>query len=291
MFTLAQLTIFVAVAEELHFTRAAERLNMTQPPLSRQIQLLETDLGVQLLDRNNRTVRLTPAGRAFLTEARRILHQSEHAALAVRRVSTGEAGAIAVGFTAASAYSALGSLLETSRVALPGVEILLRELVTRDQLKALGEGSLDLGLARPSATGPDLVSRPAVREGLVAALPAGHPLAADAGPMRIEDFAGEDFLMYSPIEARYFHELLVSVFRFAGVRPVFTQYLTQVHSMLALVNGGWGIALVPEGAVRMRYGGIVFRPVDLPDPQPVELNYVWRESNDNPALKALLRHL
>ncbi|MEV5177629.1 LysR substrate-binding domain-containing protein [Streptomyces flaveolus] len=291
MFTLAQLTSFVAVAEELHFTRAAERLNMTQPPLSRQIQLLETDLGVQLLDRTNRTVRLTPAGRAFLTEARRILHQSEHAALAVRRVSTGEAGAIAVGFTAASAYSALGSLLQTSQVALPGVEILLRELVTRDQLKALGEGSLDLGLARPSATGPDLVSRPAVREGLVAALPAGHPLAADTRPMRIEDFTGEDFLMYSPIEARYFHELLVSVFRSAGVRPVFTQYLTQVHSMLALVNGGWGIALVPEGAVRMRYGGIVFRPVDLPDPQPVELNYVWRESNDNPALKALLRHL
>ncbi|MFJ8082410.1 LysR substrate-binding domain-containing protein [Streptomyces sp. NPDC096205] len=291
MFTLAQLTSFVAVAEELHFTRAAERLNMTQPPLSRQIQLLENDLGVQLLDRTNRTVRLTPAGRAFLTEARRILHQSEHATLAVRRVSTGETGAIAVGFTAASAYSALGSLLETAQAALPGVEILLQELVTRDQLKALGEGSLDLGLVRPSATGPDLVSRPAVREGLVAALPAGHRLAAGAEPMRVEDLTGEDFLMYSPIEARYFHELLVSVFRSARAQPVFTQYLTQVHSMLALVNGGWGIALVPEGAVRMRYGGIVFRPVDLPEPQPVALDYVWREGNDNPALKALLRHL
>jgi DNA-binding transcriptional LysR family regulator len=291
MFTLAQLTSFVAVAEELHFTRAAERLNMTQPPLSRQIQLLENDLGVQLLDRTNRTVRLTPAGRTFLTEARRILHQSEHATLAVRRVSTGEAGAIAVGFTAASAYSALGSLLETAQAALPGVEILLQELVTRDQLKALGEGSLDLGLARPSATGPDLVSRPAVREGLVAALPAGHRLAAGTGPMHVEDLTGEDFLMYSPIEARYFHELLVSVFRSAGAQPVFTQYLTQVHSMLALVNGGWGIAFVPEGAVRMRYGGIVFRPVDLPEPQPVELDYVWREGNDNPALMALLRHL
>ncbi|MEV7691578.1 LysR substrate-binding domain-containing protein [Streptomyces bungoensis] len=291
MFTLAQLTSFVAVAEELHFTRAAERLNMTQPPLSRQIQLLENDLGVQLLDRTNRTVRLTPAGRTFLTEARRILNQSEHAALAVHRVSTGETGAIAVGFTAASAYSALGSLLETAQAALPGVEILLQELVTRDQLEALGDGSLDLGLARPSATGPDLVSRPAVREGLVAALPAGHRLAAGTGPMHVEDLTGEDFLMYSPIEARYFHELLVNVLRTVGAQPVVTQYLTQVHSMLALVNGGWGIALVPEGAVRMRYGGIVFRPVDLPEPQPVELDYVWREGNDNPALKALLRHL
>jgi DNA-binding transcriptional LysR family regulator len=130
-----------------------------------------------------------------------------------------------------------------------------------------------------------------VREGLVAALPAGHRLGAGTEPLHVEDLTGEDFLMYSPIEARYFHELLVSVFRSAGAQPVFTQYLTQVHSMLALVNGGWGIALVPEGAVRMRYGGIVFRPVDLPEPQPVELDYVWRESNDNPALEALLRHL
>ncbi|MFF3501645.1 LysR substrate-binding domain-containing protein [Streptomyces sp. NPDC003247] len=291
MFTLAQLTSFVAVAEELHFTRAAERLNMTQPPLSRQIQLLENELRVHLLDRTNRTVRLTPAGRAFLVEARRILRQSEHATLAVRRVSTGEAGAIAVGFTAASAYSALGDLLQTARAALPGVEILLQELVTRDQLKALGEGSLDLGLIRPSATGADLTSRTAVREGLLAALPAQHPLAAGSGPLRVGDLAGEDFLMYSPIEARYFHELLVSIFRAADVRPVFTQYLTQVHSILALVNGGWGIALVPEAAAQMRYGGIVFRPVDLPDPQPVELNFVWRKNNDNPALDALLSHL
>ncbi|MFD6327213.1 LysR substrate-binding domain-containing protein [Streptomyces sp. NPDC058442] len=291
MFTLTQLNSFVAVAEELHFTRAAERLNMTQPPLSRQIQLLESELGVQLLDRTNRSVRLTPAGRAFLVEARRILRQSEHAALAVRRVSLGEAGAIAVGFTAASAYSALGGLLETARVALPGVEILLQELVTRDQLKALGEGSLDLGLVRPSAVGADLTARTVVREGLLAALPAQHPSAAEVGPMRMEDFAGEDFLMYSPIEARYFHELLAGIFRAAHVWPVFTQYLAQVHSILALVNGGWGIALVPESAARMRFGGIVFRSVTLADPKPVELNIVWRKGNENPALKALLRHV
>ncbi|MBT2410621.1 LysR family transcriptional regulator [Streptomyces sp. ISL-12] len=291
MFTLAQLTSFVAVAEELHFTRAAERLNMTQPPLSRQIQLLENELRVQLLDRTNRTVRLTPAGRAFLVEARRILRQSEHATLAVRRVSSGEAGTIAVGFTAASAYSALGGLLDTARAALPGVEILLQELVTRRQLEALSAGSLDLGLIRPSATGTDLCSRTAVREALVAALPEGHPMAVQDGPMPIEDFTGQDFLMYSPIEARYFHELLISIFRAAQVRPVFTQYLTQVHSILALVNGGWGIALVPETAAHMRYGGIVFRQVVLPDPRPVELKLVWRKNNDNPALDALLHHL
>ncbi|MCQ4208368.1 MULTISPECIES: LysR substrate-binding domain-containing protein [Streptomyces] len=292
MFTLTQLTCFVAVAEELHFTRAAERLNMTQPPLSRQIQILEGELGVTLLDRTNRTVRMTPAGRAFLAEARRILRQAEHAALAVRQVSTGEAGAIAVGFTAASAYSALGELLQSARAALPEVEIVLQELVTRDQLEALSEGSLDLGLIRPSAVGADLMARTAVREGLVAALPTGHPLAADTGPMELPDLDGQDFLMYSPVEARYFHELLLTTFRSADVRPVFTQYLSQVHSILALVNTGWGVALVPEAAAKMQHSGVVYRPLHLPgQSRPVELDYVWRKTNDNPALLALLHHL
>ncbi|MER8002659.1 LysR family transcriptional regulator [Streptomyces sp. NPDC095613] len=188
MFTLTQLTGFVAVAEELHFTRAAARLKMTQPPLSRQIQLLENELRVQLLDRTNRSVRLTPAGRAFLTEARRILRQSEDAALAVRQVSVGEAGTIAIGFTAASAHSMLGALLEATREAVPRAEIVLREMVTRDQLEALTEHRLDLGLGRPSVAGPDLTSRPAGREGLLAALPLGHALAERAGPLSVADF-------------------------------------------------------------------------------------------------------
>lgn len=291
MFTLTQLTSFVAVAEELNFTRAAERLRMTQPPLSRQVQLLEQELHVQLLDRSNRSVRLTAAGRSFLHEARRMLRQAEHATLAVRQVSTGEAGAIAVGFTAAGAYSALGTLLEAARGAMPGVEVVLRELVTRDQLEAITAGSLDLGMIRPSAVGTDLTMRPAVREGLLAALPLGHRLAAAPGPLEVADLDGQDFLMYSPIEARYFHELLVSIFRTAGVTPVFTQYLSQIHSILALVDAGWGIALVPEAAARMRYTGITYVPVRLPHPEPVQLNLVWRKDNDNPALATLLRQL
>ncbi|MEV1021293.1 LysR substrate-binding domain-containing protein [Streptomyces sp. NPDC050264] len=291
MFTLAQLVSFVAVAEELHFTRAAERLRMTQPPLSRQIQLLEHELGVQLLDRTNRTVRLTPAGRAFLNEARTILRQTEAATLAAKQVSAGEAGAIAVGFTAASAYSSLGTLLDVARSVMPGTEIVLREKVTRDQLEAIADGSLDLGMIRPSSTGPDLVTRPAIREGLLAAVPVGHPLAGGEEPLRMRDFDGQEVLMYSPVEARYFHELLVSVFRTAQVTPRFTQYLSQVHSLLAMVNAGWGIAFVPAAAAQMRFSGITFRALELPDPTPVELHLVWRKTNDNPALHALLHHL
>lgn len=291
MFTLAQLTNFVAVAEELHFGRAAERLRMTQPPLSRQIQLLESSLRVQLFDRTKRSVRLTQPGRAFLHEARRVLRQAEQAALAVRQVSTGQAGSIAIGFTAAGAYSVLGTLLDTARRVMPGVEIVLREMVTRDQLEALTESSLDLGLVRPPVTRPGLDSRPAEQEQLVAAVPTGHRLAQNEQPLDITDFDGQDILMYSPVESRYFHELLISVFRAAGVTPVFSQYLSQVHSILALVNGGWGVAMVPEAATQLRYAGVVFREVRLAEPAPVELSYAWRKSNDNPALHALLPHL
>jgi len=291
MFTLTQLANFVAVAEELNFGRAAERLRMTQPPLSRQIQLLENELKVRLFDRTNRSVRLTPAGRAFLVEARRLLQHADHAAMSVRQVSAGEAGSITVGFTAASAHTTLGRLLEVARAALPDVGIVLREMVTRDQVRALAEGSLDLGLVRPPVTDPDLAERPADREALLAAIPDADPLAAGDGPVALADFDGRPFIMYSPVEARYFHELVISLFRQAGVSPVYAQYLSQVHSILALVGCGWGVALVPAAASRLRYAGVTFRPVALAGPDPVELSLTWRRSNDNPALAKLLRHL
>ncbi|MEV6110160.1 LysR family transcriptional regulator [Streptomyces sp. NPDC051940] len=291
MFTLAQLTGFVAVAEELHFGRAAERLRMTQPPLSRQIQLLENCLQVRLFDRSKRSVSLTPAGRAFLVEARRLLKQADTAALAARRVAAGEAGNLAVGFTAASAYAALGPLLELTRAALPDVEVTLTELVTRDQVEQLKEGGLDLGLVRPPVTTEGLASRPALREPLIAALPAAHPLAAETGPMPVSALDGQPMIMYSPVEARYFHDLVISIFRAARITPVLTQYLSQVHSILALVGGGWGVALVPEAAAQLRYPAVVFRPVELSDPEPVELSLAWRRGNTNPALRQFLARI
>ncbi|MET7843740.1 LysR substrate-binding domain-containing protein [Streptomyces sp. NPDC005356] len=291
MFTLTQLVNFVAVAEELHFTRAAERLQMTQPPLSRQIQLLEHELAVQLLDRTNRTVRLTPAGRSFLNEARTILRQVEAATLSAQQVSTGEAGAITIGFTAASAHSALSTLLEVARSVMPNTEIIPREEVTRVQLEAVTDGSLDLGIIRPSRTGPDLATRPAIKEGLQVALPRNHPLAAEEGPLPVRAFDEQEVLMYSPVGAQYFHELLVSIFRASHVAPRFAQYLSQVPSMLAMVNAGWGIAFVPDSATQMGHPSVTFRPLELPDPTPVELHLVWRKANDNPVLHTLLRHL
>lgn len=288
MFTFDQLETFVAVAEELHFGRAAQRLSMTQPPLSRRIKLLEDELGVRLFDRTHRSVKLTPAGRVFLADARQLLHLSHEAALSARRVPRGESGVVTLGFTATTAYSFLEHVLTAASERLPRVELVLREMVSSTQLEALLAGSMDLGMIRPPATGADLVTMPLIREPLLAALPQRHPLAVRTADPGVHDFDGEPFVMYSPAEARYFYEVLVSIFRGAESMPDYVQYLGQVHSMLALVKAGIGLALVPAAATALRYEGVLLRPVRGIDPRPVKLDLAWRRGNDNPALSGLL---
>jgi len=288
MFTLDQLDSFVAVAEELHFGRAARRLSMTQPPLSRRIKLLETELGVRLFDRAHRSVKLTPAGRVFLADARQLLHLSQEASLSARRVPRGESGVVSVGFTATTAYSFLSHVLTAANSRLPRVDLVLREMVTSAQLDALLSGSVDIGMIRPPATAADLVTAPLIREPLLAALPRRHPMATRAVDPTVLDFDGQPFVMFAPSEGRYFYEILVSIFRGAEATPIYVQYLTQVHSILALVKAGIGVALVPAAATALHYEGVVLRPVRDIDPRPVKLDLAWRRGNDNPALAGLL---
>ena len=289
MFSLARLSCFIAVAEELHFGRAAERLHMTQPPLSRQIQQLEAELGVQLIDRTTRSVTLTPAGMAFLPDARRILQLAEGAALTVKRVPAGDLGTVVVGFTAASAHAVLPRLLERTRHQLPDVKLELREMVSAAQLEGLTTGEIDLGMARPPLKRPGIVSRPLLHEQLVAALPAEHPLAGLTRQLTLNDLDGQDLVMYSPVEARYFNELLISAFTIAGATPRYVQFITQVHTMLVLVRSGIGIALVPASATTLHPEGVVFRSIGAFRERPVELDAAWRSDSTNPALLRLLR--
>ena len=289
MFSLGRLACFIAVAEELHFGRAAERLHMTQPPLSRQIQQLEGELGVQLIDRTTRSVTLTPAGVAFLPDARRILQLAEGAALNVRRVPAGDLGTVVVGFTAASAHAVLPRLLERTREVLPDVTLELREMVSAVQMEGLMTGEIDLGMARPPLKRPGIVSRPLLHEQLVAALPAAHPLAGLGRQLILNDLDGQDVIMYSPVEARYFNELLISTFTIAGATPRYVQFVTQVHTMLVLVRSGIGIALVPASATTLHPEGVVFRSIGAFRERPVELDAAWRSDSSNPALLRLLR--
>ncbi len=287
MFDLSQLRCFVAVAEELHFGRAAARLNMTQPPLSRQIQVLEHILDAALFERTSRSVRLTPAGRSFLPEAKRLLKLAESAALVAKRIASGKAGSIKIGFTAGAAHSFLPALITECRARLPEAELFLKEMVSSDQLEALESGQIDVGLLRPPVARPELDSFRVVSEPLLAALPKGHALARRSG-LTIRDFDGEPLVMYAPFESRYFYDLLVTQFAKAKILPHYVQHLSQIHSILALVRAGLGLALVPQSASSLRFRDVVLRPVKLQPTRPVELHLVWPRDHEIPLLPTFL---
>lgn len=287
MFELSQLRCFIVTAEELHFGRAATRLNMTQPPLSRQIQLLERGLGVQLLERSSRQVKLTPAGRTFLPEARRIIRLAETSALAARRVASGESGRIALGFTAVSGYSFLPQIVARARASLPHFELELFEMVTNDQLEALMTGQIDIAFVRPPVEQATFESKPILTESLLVALPPGDPRSERAS-LTPADFDGHPLIMYSRIGAGYFNNMLTRLFEAAGVLPEYVQHVTQIHSMLGLVRVGLAAAIVPASAIQLHMSDLEFRDFITQPRKPVELHMVWRRDNANPALQSML---
>ncbi len=270
------------VAEELHFGRAAQRLFMTQPPLSRQIQLLERSLGVQLLDRNNRQVRLTVAGRQFLRDAQHLLAYTEQASDSARRLASGEAGQLVLGFTAVSGYNLIPELLSRAGQALPDIGFELHEMVSSDQTEALAANMIDIGFVRSADPRQGWSYQLASREPLMVVMPTGHPLAERA-QLSVSDLVHHPFIMYSAKEGRYFYDCIVGLFATAGVSPRYLYYLKQTHSILGLVRAGLGIAIVPASGRELYMGHLQFRP--LADASPTaDMYMVYRDDNDNPAL-------
>jgi DNA-binding transcriptional LysR family regulator len=283
MFDLTQLRCFVAVAEELHFGRAAARLNMTQSPLSRQIQILERIIDAPLLERTSRSVRLTPAGRNFLPDAKRLLRLAAGAASDAKRIAQGKSGALRIGFTAGSAYAFLPSLVTAIIERLPDIDLSLREMISVDQFEALASGQIDLGLLRPPVARPEFEAVHVASETLMAAIPAHHPLAAK-DRLDLADLDGQPFIMYAPYEARYFHDLVADAFAAARVSPRIVQHLSQIHTVLSLVRTGLGLALVPRSANCLHVDGVVLRDLGETIAQTVELFLAWKRDADNPLL-------
>ena len=285
LFTLDQARSFVAVAEELHFGRAAERLNMTQPPLSRQIQKLERSVGVELLERDNRKVSLTAAGHAFLIDARRLVISAERAPLNARRIASGQFGELRIGFTAASGFSLLGPLLSEISTQLPNVHLELFEMVTGEQITALQDGDIDLGLARPPFDENILESQLLFSESLYIAVPTGHRLDLLPREIVVEDLAGESLIMHSPTKARYFYDLVVRQIDIEHQNVVHS--VSQILTMIALVAAGRGIAFVPESAKLLGVEGVRYLRLDDIAEDAVELHAIWNRDTRNPALAKL----
>lgn len=283
---LRQLRYFVAVAETLHFGRAARRLEISQPPLSRQIAALERELGVALFDRSTRGVRLTPSGSALLPRARRLLADALAIRAGARELARGDVGLLHIGFLAASTYSTLPRLLTTFRRARPGVRLVLTEATSDRQLVALTDGSLDVGVLLPPVTDPALAWLPLVREPLVAALPAGTAWPARIALSRL---ARRAFILFPRPAGASLHDLIVDACERAGFTPRIEQEAVQMSTIVSLVAAGMGVALVPESLRRMRRTGVVYRPLSDRIP-PVETGLAWRADDATPALAAFVAH-
>lgn len=287
---LRRLRYFIAVAEELHFGRAARRLNISQPPLSVQIRTLEQELGTSLLTRSQRRVSLTEPGRVLLDDARRLIGQAEAAVVNTRRAARGEFGQLSIGFVSTVDYSILPPLVRRYRVAHPAVALTLRELtVDRQQALLLG-GELDLGLALAPSRARDLVTRLVFSEPLIVALPSTHRLARARGRVRTRDLAGEGFVLFPRALAPGLYDLAIAVCQRAGFAPRLAQEAIQMQTILGLVAAGLGVALVPACMAKLGRPDVRYRHLD-PAGAIVETAAIWRAGNASPALAALLREL
>jgi DNA-binding transcriptional LysR family regulator len=283
---LRHLRYFLAVAEVLHFGRAAARLSISQPPLSRQIRDLERELDVTLFERSTRGVRLTPAGAALLPDARRLLREADALAAGARELARGDVGVLDLGFISASAYNALPRLLPGFRRARPGVRLVLSEATSDVQAAALAEGTLDAGILLPPVAHPALAYATLTREPLVAALPGSRRWPSRLPLARL---AGEPFVMFPRRVGPGLFDLVVGACERAGFAPRVEQEAVQMPTIVSLVAAGMGVALVPASLGHMRRTGVVYRPLTGAAPR-VEVGLAWRETDRSPALAAFVAH-
>jgi len=283
---LRHLRYFVAVAEELHFGRAAERLRMAQPPLSQQIKALEEELGARLFERNRRKVELTPAGAALLEEARDILRRAADLGRLARATAGGEAGRLEIAFTGSVPFNdAMPHILNAFRRAYPAVWVSLREMSTGSQIEAVAEGRLDIGFARPADSNlpPGVAARRLLRERLVLALPADHPLAG-RDRLTMNEVAGEALVMHPRHIGTGLYDKIATLCGRAGFAPRVAVEAHQMSTMISLVGAGLGLAVVPQTMRRLPFEGVAFADID-DDEAFIDLLLIYRQGS-TPAVVA-----
>jgi DNA-binding transcriptional LysR family regulator len=294
---LRQLRYFIAVAEELHFGRAAARLHMTQPPLSQAIAALEELLGAPLFLRNRRTVELAPAGTALLPEARRLLLEADALPELARRAAGGEAGRLALAFVTSCDYSVLPPFLRRYSERYPAVHLNLVEATSDVQVEELLRGRIDAGLLIPPL--PDkaldeLDYMKVLEEPLILCAPAGlDALGSGPGlraPVRLQDLPRLPLIIFPRDISPALHDAILSCFSAAGVTPVIGQQAIQMQTIVSLVSSGMGLALVPQSVSNLMRPGVEYRALAGPTPL-VETGIAWRRDNGSPVLRGFLELL
>lgn len=258
---LRQLRYFIAIAEEGNFSRAAERLHISQPPLSTQIKSLEDELGVRLFERSNRGVSLTAAGSVFFEETRSVLARLEHAKDQALRADHGNIGMLSIGFVSIADYGILPPAVKSFRSSFPLVEIHLHELTTDAQIKELRATRLDLGIGIAPVDEPDLEFERVLREELVLAAPSGHSATKGDGPIDLRTLSKASFIIPPRDVAPGLYDLTISYCRSFGFAPRITQHARQMQTVIALVSCGMGFALVPSSVRKLKRTGVQYRQI------------------------------
>jgi DNA-binding transcriptional LysR family regulator len=280
------LRYFVVLAETLHFGRAAARLAMSQPPLSRQIHALEQELRVDLFIRGPHGVRMTPAGDALLPHARRLLREADALAAGARELGRGEVGAVRLGFISTAAYNVLPQVLPEFHRRHPGIRLSLVESTSDAQFTGLHDDTLDAGLVIPPVL-EALQYVPLLHEPLIAALPAGRRWSR---PLPLARLGAEPFILFPRRASQGLYDLIVGLCASAGFAPRIEQEAIQMPTIVSLVAAGMGVALVPASVAQMRRTGVVYRPLAEPG-LPMEVGLAWNEASQTPAVAAFVAHV
>jgi DNA-binding transcriptional LysR family regulator len=286
---LRHLRYFVAVAEESHFGRAAKRLHVSQPPVSLAIREMETELGLLLFERTSRRTVLTPIGQELLRDARAVLARMDAMHEHALRAASGQIGSIALGFISLANYSFLPDTYQRFHEAFPGIKISLSESTSDVILAELEKGTLDVGYVFAPVASPVLAYRPLLRERLIVALPASHPLAErDRIPMK--SLADENFLIFPRQYSPLVFDTIVGFCAQHGFSPRIAQEARQMQTIVSLVSGGAGVALVPDCLRHLQRDGVVYRPLAGAVPN-IETGIAWRKLDDSRIVAEFLEHL
>lgn len=279
---LRHLRYFVTVADELHFGRAARRLAMSQPPLSLAVRQLEEELGVKLLERNSKRVALTPAGRVFNAEARHVLEQAEQAGQLARKIAGGRLGSLRVGFSGSMLYRGLPAILAAFQAGHPGVEVVLKEMNSAEQVDALQHGRLDAGFIHGVRSAEGLDGFEFVAEPFVCCLPARHALAR-LPRLALARLAAEPFVLFSRDVSPRYYDLVVTVCEQAGFTPSVRHEVRHWLTVVALVAQRMGVALVPAALATSGIPGVRFVPLRDASVRSIT-SCVWPRQRDVPGL-------
>jgi len=289
---LRHLRYFIAVAEELHFGRAAQALGISQPPLSQQIQALEQEVGARLFERTNRRVELSEAGRLFLAEARLVLAQVDKAADVARRAQLGQLGELKIGFTSSAPFnSSIPQAIFAFRQAFPAVHLALQEMSSKEVAQALVDESVQVGIMRPLPLPESLVAVELFREPLVAIIRADHPLAVGSEKgLQLSALAAEPFVFFPRSYGSGLYAQLINLARQAGFSPLITQEAGEAMTIIGLVAAGLGVTVLPASYQRMRIDGVVYRTL-LDAEANTAVWLVQRRDQHSPMAKAFVELL